>query len=257
MIKVQDLSKQFGSKRVLRNVNLEVNDGETVVIIGASGTGKSIMLKNIVGLIKPTSGAIYVDGVDITKCSSNDLHESQKKMGYVFQEAALFDSLTIEENVAFGLRTLTNLGEDEIINRVAHCLEMVGLENVEDLKPSELSGGMKKRAGIARAIAYQPKYILYDEPTTGLDPIMTDVISDLIISLRKHLKITSIAVTHDMKSAYKIADRIMMLYKGEVIFNGTPEETRKTDNAVVRQFVEGSSRGPIETDRTFKEMEKI
>ncbi|MCL2390502.1 MAG: ABC transporter ATP-binding protein [Endomicrobia bacterium] len=255
MIKVQGLCKQFGLKRVLRDVNLEVKDGETIVIIGQSGTGKSILLKNIVGLIKPTSGSIFIDNVDITKCSKTELRESQKKMGYVFQESALFDSLTIEENVAFGLRTLTDLDEDEIKKRVMQCLDMVGLKNVEGLKPSELSGGMKKRAGLARAIAYQPKNIFYDEPTTGLDPIMTDVISDLIISLRKHLKITSIVVTHDMKSAYKIADRIIMLYKGEVVFNGTPEETRRTDNAVVRQFVEGSSRGPIETDRTFREME--
>ncbi|MCL2485034.1 MAG: ABC transporter ATP-binding protein [Endomicrobia bacterium] len=255
MIKVQGLSKSFGKKCVLRNINLEVKDGETLVIIGSSGTGKSIMLKNIVGLIRPTSGSIFVDGTDITKCSKTELHEAQKKMGYVFQEAALFDSLTIEENVAFGLKTLTNLGENEIKKRVIDCLNMVGLKNVEHLKPSELSGGMKKRAGLARAIAYEPKYVLYDEPTTGLDPIMTDVISDLIIAMRQHLKNTSIVVTHDMKSAYKIADRIIMLYLGEVIFNGTPEEIRNTDNAIVKQFVEGSSRGPIETDRTFREME--
>lgn len=256
MIKVQNLYKSFGKKRVLCGINIDVYDGETLVIIGASGTGKSILLKDIVGLVKPTSGKIYIDDVEITTCSSKDLQEVQKKLGYVFQEAALFDSLTIEENVGFGLKTLTKLNDEEISKRVTQCLNMVGLENVENLKPSELSGGMKKRAGLARAIAYQPKYIFYDEPTTGLDPIMSDVISDLIINLREHLKITSIVVTHDMKSAYKIADRIMMLHKGEVIFSGTPEETKNTDNPIVKQFIEGSSHGPIETDRTF-DMEEI
>ena len=256
MIKVKDLNKSFGKKHVLCGINLEIRDGETIVIIGSSGTGKSILLKNIVGLVKPTSGTITIDGNEITSCSSKDLQETQKKLGYVFQEAALFDSLTIEENVAFGLKTLTKLDDEEISKRVTQCLGMVGLTNVEKLKPSELSGGMKKRAGLARAIAYQPKYIFYDEPTTGLDPIMSDVISDLIINLREHLKVTSVVVTHDMKSAYKVADRIVMLYKGEIIFIGTPDETRKTDNPVVRQFIEGSSQGPIETDRTFG-MEEI
>ncbi|MCL2145091.1 MAG: ABC transporter ATP-binding protein [Endomicrobia bacterium] len=255
MIKVRNLNKSFGRKHVLRGINLDVNDGETLVIIGASGTGKSILLKNMVGLVKPTSGSITIDGVEITNCSSGSLQGCQKKLGYVFQEAALFDSLTIEENVAFGLKNLTKFNDEEISKRVKQCLNMVDLKNVESLKPSELSGGMKKRAGLARAIAYQPKYIFYDEPTTGLDPIMTDVISDLIINMRKHLKATSIAVTHDMRSAYKIADRIMMLYQGEVIFTGTPQEIKNTDNPVVRQFVEGSSQGPIQTDRTF-EMER-
>ena len=256
MIKIKNLEKSFGRKHVLCGINLEVRDGETLVIIGSSGTGKSILLKHIVGLVKPTEGSITVDDIEITKCSASELHGVQKRMGYVFQEAALFDSLTIEENVAFGLKTLTKIGEDEIKQRVTQCLGMVGLKDVEQLKPSALSGGMKKRVGLARAIAYQPQYIFYDEPTTGLDPIMSDAISDLIINLRKHLKITSVVVTHDMKSAYKIADRIVMLYKGQVIFTGTPQETQKTDNAVVRQFVEGSSHGPIETERTF-DMEEI
>lgn len=251
MIKVENLYKQFGSKKVLQGVNLEVHDGETLVIIGSSGTGKSILLKNIVGLVSPNSGSIYIDDIDITKCSSQDLRTAQKKMGFVFQEAALFDSLTIAENVAFGLRTLTKLEEDEILQKVKQCLAMVGLKDIENLKPSQLSGGMKKRVGLARAIAYQPKYIFYDEPTTGLDPIMSDAISDLIISLKDQLKVTSIVVTHDMKSAYKIADRIIMLDNGAVIFNGTPKETKETNNAFVKQFVEGSSHGPIETERNF------
>ncbi|MDR3113785.1 MAG: ABC transporter ATP-binding protein [Endomicrobium sp.] len=257
MIKIRKLNKSFGKKQVLQDVDIDVYDGETLVIIGPSGTGKSILLKNIVGLIKPTSGSIVIDDTEITSASVNDIHEVQKKMGYVFQEAALFDSLTVEENVAFGLRTLTKLGEDEIMQRVTQCLNMVGLKNIEKLKPSNLSGGMKKRVGLARAIAYQPKYIFYDEPTTGLDPIMTDVISDLIINLRQYLKSTSIVVTHDMNSAYKTADRIIMLYKNKVIFTGTPEETKNTDNEIVRQFISGSSKGPIETDRTFSEMEEL
>ncbi|MCL2334685.1 MAG: ATP-binding cassette domain-containing protein, partial [Endomicrobia bacterium] len=174
MISVKDLHKSFGRKHVLRGINIEVAEGETLVVIGSSGTGKSILLKNIVGLVKPTKGSISIDGVEITSCSASELQETQKKLGYVFQEAALFDSLTVEENVAFGLRTLTKLDGEEIAKRVTQCLAMVGLEKVEDLKPSELSGGMKKRVGLARAIAYQPKYIFYDEPTTGLDPIMSD-----------------------------------------------------------------------------------
>lgn len=256
MIEIRNIHKSFGKKHVLRGINIDVRDGETLVIIGASGTGKSILLKTIVGLVKPSSGSIFIDGIDITNISKSELHKTQSKIGYVFQEAALFDSLTVEENVAFGLRTLTDLGEEEIKQRVIQCLAMVGLKDIEALKPSALSGGMKKRVGLARAIAYQPQYIFYDEPTTGLDPIMSDVISDLIINLREHLKVTSIVVTHDMKSAYKIADRIIMLHEGNVIFSGTPEETKSTDNEVVRQFVEGSSHGPIKTDRTFN-MEEI
>lgn len=252
MIKVENIRKRFGFKDVLCGVDFEACDGETIVIIGSSGVGKSILLKNIVGLVKPDAGSVKIDAVDIVKCSPLELGETQKKIGYVFQEAALFDSLDIFDNVAFGLRTLTSLDEEEIKQRVVHCLSMVGLEDIEHLKPSVLSGGMKKRVGLARAIAYQPKYILYDEPTTGLDPIMSDVISNLIINLKERLNITSIVVTHDMKSACKIADRIIMLYKGNIIFSGTPKETQNSKNEYVRQFVEGSSHGPILVDRTFK-----
>ncbi|MDR1926343.1 MAG: ABC transporter ATP-binding protein, partial [Endomicrobium sp.] len=251
-----NICKQFGVKNVLCEVNFEVHDGETVVIIGSSGVGKSILLKTIIGLIKPDSGTIKIDDVDITKCSSLDLYKTQKKMGYVFQAAALFDSHSIFENVAFGLRTLTSLTENEIKQRVTQCLAMVGLENIENLKPSGLSGGMKKRVGLARAIAYQPYYILYDEPSTGLDPIMSAAISDLIINLKSRLHVTSVVVTHDMKFAYKIADRIVMLYKGSIIFNGTTEETKNTENEYVKQFVEGLSCGPILIDKTFT-MERI
>jgi phospholipid/cholesterol/gamma-HCH transport system ATP-binding protein len=251
MIKVENIYKNFEKRCVLCGVNLEVCSGQTVVIVGSSGVGKSILLKTLVGLIKSDRGSVTIDNVDITKCAPSDLQKIQKKIGYVFQEAALFDSLNIFENVAFGLRTLTNLDEQGIKNRVAKCLAMVGLKNVEHLKPANLSGGMKKRVAIARAISYKPNYILYDEPTTGLDPIMADIISDLIISL-KSLNVSSIVVTHDMNSAYKIADKIMMIYEGKIIFSGTPEEVKSTDNEYVQQFVKGSSYGPIQTDRIFE-----
>jgi len=252
MIKVENIHKNFGSKRVLCGVNLEVCEGETLVIVGSSGAGKSILLKTIVGLVKPDAGSVVIEGINITECSSFNLRETRKKIGYVFQESALFDSLNIFENVAFGLRTLTSLKENEVKQRVEQCLEMVCLKNIGRLKPSELSGGMRKRVGIARAVAYKPRYILYDEPTTGLDPVTSDVISELIMDLKKRLKVASIVVTHNMKSACKIADRIMMLYEGKMIFNGTPEEMERTENDCVKQFVKGSSGGPMVVERIFE-----
>ena len=252
MIEVKNLYKSFGKKHVLCGIDLTVKDGETLVIIGGSGTGKSMLLKNVVGLIKPDKGSIIIDGIDVTKAKKEELFDVQKNIGYLFQEAALFDSMTIEENVAFGLRNLSNLSEDEIKERVTSCLNMVGLKDIEKLKPAALSGGMKKRVGLARAIAYRPKYVFYDEPTTGLDPIMSDVIGSLILYLKNELNITSIVVTHDMQSAYKIADRIIMLYLGKVIFNGTVEEVKNTKNKYVRQFIEGSSNGPIPVDAAFE-----
>ena len=259
MIKVENLYKSFETKKVLQGVSLEVKDGETLVIIGGSGTGKSILLKNLVGLIKPDSGKIIIDGIDVTKTDKKNLREIQKKIGFLFQEAALFDSLTIEENVSFGMKNLTNLSEQEMKKRVSACLNMVGLSSdIEKLKPSALSGGMKKRVGLARSIAYQPKYIFYDEPTTGLDPIMSDVIGELIIHLKKELKVSSIVVTHDMNSAYKIADRIIMLYLGKVIFEGTVEKLKQTianpksvNDKMLKQFVDGSSTGPIPVEMSF------
>lgn len=259
MIQVENLYKSFETKKVLQGVSLEVKDGETLVIIGGSGTGKSILLKNLVGLIKPDSGKIIIDGIDVTKTDRKNLREIQKKIGFLFQEAALFDSLTIEENVSFGMKNLTNLSEEEMKKRVSACLNMVGLSSdIEKLKPSALSGGMKKRVGLARSIAYQPKYIFYDEPTTGLDPIMSDVIGELIIHLKKELKVSSIVVTHDMNSAYKIADRIIMLYLGKVIFEGTVEKLKQTianpksvNDKMLKQFVDGSSVGPIPVEMSF------
>jgi phospholipid/cholesterol/gamma-HCH transport system ATP-binding protein len=249
MINITDLHKRFRDNHVLRGANLEVRDGETLAIIGGSGTGKSVFLKNIIGLVRPDSGQVCIDGDEITGMGDRELMAVQKKIGYLFQEAALFDSLTVEENVAFGLRTVARMTDDtQIRARVNECLSMVGLKGVNNQLPGELSGGMRKRAGLARAIAYKAKYILYDEPTTGLDPIMADVINDLILRMQEQIKVTSIVVTHDMKSAYKISNRIAMLYQGKIIEIGTPDEIRNSTNPVVHQFVEGLGVGPITLD---------
>ncbi len=231
----------------MRGVDLTIKKGETMVILGRSGCGKSVMLKLIMGLLRPDSGQIFVNGDEITLFKDSQFNKLRQKFGMLFQAAALFDSMTVDGNVGLALREHTNLSEKEIEKKVAAKLKLVGLSGVEQMKPAELSGGMKKRVGLARAIAMDPEYVLYDEPTTGLDPIMSDVINELIVCLRNTLSITSIAVTHDIVSAYKIADRIAMLYEGKIIFVGTPEEVKRTDNPVVRQFVEGSSQGPIET----------
>ncbi|MCK4802092.1 MAG: ABC transporter ATP-binding protein [bacterium] len=245
MIRINNLHKSFVGNRVLRGVNLEIKEGETITIIGGSGCGKSVLLKHIVGLLKPEIGEIEIDGQEITRLGMEELAEVQKKFGMLFQGAALFDSLTVGENISFGLRMLTDLDEKEIKRRVSEKLPLVGLEGIEQLMPAELSGGMKKRVALARAIAMNPKYILYDEPSTGIDPIMADVINNLILDLQKKLKITSIVVTHDMVSAYKVSDRIAMLYQGRIEEIGTPEEIKETKNSVVRQFITGSSEGPI------------
>lgn len=245
MIRIVDLHKSFGDNKVLSGVNLEIKDRETITIIGGSGCGKSVLIKHIVGLLKPESGNIFVDETDITGLSEKLLSEVQKNFGFLFQGAALFDSLTVGDNVAFGLRNLTEMPPEKISEKVKICLSKIGLEGIENMKPSELSGGMKKRVALARAIATDPKYIFYDEPTTGIDPIMADVINDLIIHLQKSLDITSIVVTHDMTSAYKISNRIAMLYDGKIIGMGTPDEIKKTENQYVKQFTTGSSNGPI------------
>ncbi|KPK99356.1 MAG: ABC transporter [candidate division Zixibacteria bacterium SM23_73_3] len=245
MIEIKSIFKSFGDNQVLRGVDLTINKGETAVIIGRSGCGKSVLLKLIMGLMKPDAGKILVNGDDITSLNDSQLNKRRQRFGMLFQASALFDSMTVDENVGLGLREHTKLPEKEVRQKVEEKLKMVGLSAVEQLKPAELSGGMKKRVGLARAIAMEPEYVFYDEPTTGLDPIMADVINELIISLRNTLSITSIAVTHDIVSAYKIADRIAMLYEGKIVFVGTPEEVKNTDNPVVRQFIEGSSQGPI------------
>jgi phospholipid/cholesterol/gamma-HCH transport system ATP-binding protein len=245
MIQIKEVHKSFGRNYVLRGVDLMIKKGETIVIIGRSGCGKSVLLKLIMGLLKPDEGKILINGDDITFWNDNQLNKLRQRFGMLFQASALFDSMTVDENVGLGLREHTKLPEDEIKKKVKEKLKLVGLAEIEEKKPAELSGGMKKRVGLARAIAMEPEYVLYDEPTTGLDPIMADVINELIIDLRNTLSITSIAVTHDIVSAYKIADRIAMLYEGKIVFVGTPEEVKNTENPVVRQFIEGNAQGPI------------
>jgi len=216
-----------------------------MVVIGGSGSGKSVLMKHVIGLLRPDSGQVLIDGQDITKLSEAELNELRKRFGMLFQGAALFDSLSVWENVGFSLLEHTDLDEAEIRRIVAEKLRMVGLEGIEDMRPAELSGGMKKRVGLARAIAMSPEILLYDEPTTGLDPIMADVINDLILEMKRKLQVTSLTITHDMKSAYKIADRIAMLYRGKIIQVGTPEEIKNSPNPVVQQFITGSAVGPI------------
>jgi len=245
MIRIVDLKKDFDDLEVLKGVNLTINRGETVVVLGRSGCGKSVLLRHIIGLMMPDSGKVFVDGLDVTELEEKQLYELRKRFGMLFQGAALFDSLSVLENVGLGLREHTDLSNEEIRKIACDKLEMVGLGRLDDKKPAELSGGMKKRVGLARAIAMDPPVVLYDEPTTGLDPIMADVINGLIRDLQKRLGITSIAVTHDIKSAYKIGDRLALLYDGKIVFEGTPEETRSTSDELVRQFIEGNAQGPI------------
>lgn len=244
-IQCRDVWKAFYGKSVLRGVNLTVKPGETLVIIGQSGTGKSVLLKHIVGLLAPDRGSVLVDGVDVGRLSHKKLFELRMRFGMVFQSAALFDSFSVDGNVGFGFREHTDMSDEEIARVCAEKLHMVGLDGVGGKFPAELSGGMKKRVGFARAIAMNPECVLYDEPTTGLDPIMSDVINNLIIKLSTELKITSVVVTHDLASAYKVGDRIAMLHDGVVIFEGTPDEVRDTKHPIVRQFIEGRAEGPI------------
>ena len=242
---VVSLHKSFGEKDVLHGINIEVRQGESMVVIGGSGSGKTVLIKCIICLMRPDQGEIHVDGLEITSLDEKRMNEVRKKFGMLFQGGALFDSMTVWENVGFGLRQQTRLSEEEIRRVASEKLALVGLKNVEDLMPAELSGGMRKRVSLARAIAMEPEILLYDEPTTGIDPIMADAINDLIVQMKEKLNVTSIAITHDMKSAYKIADRIAMLYQGKIIEVGTPGEIRNSSNPMVQQFIEGRSEGPI------------
>ena len=248
MIEIINLSKSFNNKKVLDSLNLIINSGEVIVIIGRSGCGKSVLLKHIIGLTKPDLGQVIIDGNDMTRLEESEMDKLRLSFGMLFQGSALFDSMTVGENVGFTLKEHTDAPEKEIKAKVAGSLELVGLKGIEKLMPSELSGGMKKRVGLARAICNNPKIILYDEPTTGLDPIMADAINDLIIDLNNKLNVTSIVVTHDMVSAYKIADRIAMLYKGRIIAAGTPDEIKNTKDPIVKQFITGAAKGPITGD---------
>jgi phospholipid/cholesterol/gamma-HCH transport system ATP-binding protein len=245
MIKLVNLRKSFGRQKVLDGLDLDIEAGKTTVIIGRSGGGKSVLLKHIIGLLQPDSGEVLIDGVDITKLGDRDLNEIRKKFGMLFQEAALFDSMTVGENVAFPLREHTPLKEREIRETVADRLRAVGLTGVEEKMPSELSGGMRKRVGLARAIAMHPQIVLFDEPTTGLDPVMTEAINRLIIDTQKQFNFTCVVISHDIQSIFEIGDRIAMLYEGKIIEYGTPEELRTSRNPVIVQFLAGSIDGPI------------
>ena len=248
MIEIKHLKKTFGEREVLRDVNLVIPDGKVTTILGGSGTGKSTLIKCMMRLQDATSGQILVNGRDITKINNPiRLSTIRRHFGYLFQEGALFDSMTVGENVAFGLEYVTDTPKEDYPKIVKEKLAMVGLqEDVAKLNPSELSGGMRKRVSLARVLAVSPKCILYDEPTTGLDPIMSDIISDLILEMKQKIGVTSVVITHDMRSAFKISDYIAFLYEGHIMLHGTPEEFRTTDNPYVRQFVDGSSHGPIQ-----------
>jgi phospholipid/cholesterol/gamma-HCH transport system ATP-binding protein len=238
MIELTNVHKQFGDRVILDDVTLTAQDGETLAIIGYSGVGKSVLLKSIVRLLEPDSGSVLVDGEDVASLGRDALYDLRRRIGYVFQFAALFDSMTVFDNVAMGMRR-TGTPADEIVARVHQSLALVEMDGFEDRLPAQLSGGQRKRVGLARAIATRPKYLLYDEPTTGLDPVTTAVIDRLIMRMADELNVTSLVVTHDMKSAYRIADRVAMLYKGRIRYVGTPAEIQQSDDPVVRGFVEG------------------
>ena len=241
MIEVRDLHKSFGPQRVLNGVNLKIEKGESVVIIGRSGGGKSILLKHLIGLLSPDAGEVLIDEESIGRLNERQLLRVRKKFGMLFQGAALFDSMTVEENVAFPLRGERKWSAEEISQKVREALQMVELPGIEQKKPAALSGGMRKRVGLARAIVYQPEFLLYDEPTTGLDPIVADSIDRLIVCIRDQLKVTSVAVTHDMRSAARIGQRILMLHQGRIHATGTPEEILKSADPILHQFVNGIS----------------
>jgi phospholipid/cholesterol/gamma-HCH transport system ATP-binding protein len=239
MIKVRDLKKSFGAQLVLNGVSFEIENGESVAIIGRSGGGKSVLLKHLIGLLQPDAGEVLIDGENIVPMNERQLLRVRRKFGMVFQGAALFDSMTVAENVAFGLRRHEHLTEAEIARRVAGALEMVDLPGTGNQQPAELSGGMRKRVGLARAIIYEPQIVLYDEPTTGLDPIASDSIDRLMMRVRDRLKVTSVVVTHDMRTARRVGQRVLMLHDKRIYANGTPDEIFTSKDPVVRQFIDG------------------
>lgn len=241
LIELRNVSKAFGNLVVLDQVNLAIEEGESLVVLGASGSGKSVMLKHVVGLLRPDSGEIFFDGKRVDTLSERDWVPIRKQFGFLFQMGALFDSMTVEENVAFPVQEHTSKSAQEISKIVERCLRLVGLPGVRKQMPAQLSGGQRKRVALARAIALEPRVILYDEPTTGLDPIRADVINELILILKQELNVTSIVVTHDMHSAFKVASRIVMLHQGKFIFDGTSQEIQKSDNPIIQHFVRGEA----------------
>jgi phospholipid/cholesterol/gamma-HCH transport system ATP-binding protein len=241
MIEVRDLHKSFGSHCILERVSFRIEQGESVVIIGRSGGGKSVLLKHLIGLLKPDSGQVYIEGENIVPMNERQLLRVRRKFGMLFQNAALFDSMTVAENVAFAFRREGTMADQEIADKVANVLDLVDLPGTEDKNPSELSGGMRKRVGLARAIIYQPEIVLYDEPTTGLDPIVSDSIDQLMLRVRDRLKVTTVVVTHDMRSARRLGQRILMLHERRIHATGTAEEIFQSTDPIVRQFIEGTA----------------
>lgn len=238
-IQLAGLRKSFGEKEVLRGFTLTVEDGETSAIVGPSGCGKSVLLKHLVGLLRPDAGTVFVDGQSVPELTKKELVRLRRRIGYVFQFAALFDSMTIAANIGMGLRRLPGWDRKRIASRVEECLALVDLNGLGERFPAQLSGGQRKRAGLARAIAASPKYLLYDEPTTGLDPVTTSVIDQLILRMRDELGVTALVVTHDMTSAFRVADRITLLHEGTARFTGAPAEIRTATDNVLRGFVDG------------------
>jgi phospholipid/cholesterol/gamma-HCH transport system ATP-binding protein len=253
VIEIRNLIKNFGSRRIIDSVNLQIEKGETMVIMGGSGCGKSTLLRMVIGALKPDSGKILINTKDITRLNESEMDEIRKRFGMLFQSAALFNSMTVGENVALPLREHTKLSDAIISIIVKMKLELVGLTGFENLKPAEISGGMKKRVGLARAIAMDPEIVFYDEPGAGLDPIMASVIDKLIMDLSKKLNITSVVVTHEMQSAFRIADRMAMLHQGRIIEIGTPDEIKNSKNEIIQQFITGSPDGPIPLRRSSKD----
>jgi len=241
MINVKLLNKSFGDKIVLSNVSFDIREGQSVAIVGQSGTGKSVLLKNMIGLMKPDSGEVWIDDQLISGMTFRELQKVRTKIGMVFQSGALFDSLTVGQNIGLGLKKLTDLNNIEQQDRILESLSDVNLDGTEDLMPAELSGGMKKRAGIARAIAIRPKFLFYDEPTTGLDPIMTDIINKLIIKFQKDYNMTSVIVTHETRTIFDVTERVIMLDNGKIVYNGDSEKVKTTETPIIKRFFTGNS----------------
>ena len=241
MIHVKELYKSFGNNHVLKGISFKINHGESVAIIGKSGIGKSVLLKHLIGLIQPDAGEVWVEEKLVNTLSFSQLQSVRAQCGMVFQFGALFDSMSVKDNIGLALSKLSGLNETEVNQRISESLAEVGMENSEKLMPSSLSGGMKKRVGIARAIAIKPKYLLYDEPTTGLDPVMTDSINRLISKIHKHEDVTSIMVTHELRTVFEVAERVIMIHNGKIKFDGTPEQIKLSEDKIVQQFISGDS----------------